>query len=208
MNKTILFLFFIYNTFLFAQNFDAGLIIGINTSQVSGDNLSGFNKVGIKLGGFVSRKFDSFTTQLELQYINKGSREMTDDDTHQEKYKFQLNYLEIPCVLKTSIYKNTLIEFGASIAYLLNWNEKINGYENPGIDVNKIDYSIYIGFDYKILNNLYLNTRLSNSISPIRPHASGQTHKWNKGQYNTGLSFVLCYYFNKKLKNSSLRTRE
>ena len=208
MNRFLLFFCFISISLVFSQNFDAGILAGINTSQVSGDNLSGFNKLGVKIGGFVSREFNTFNAQLELQYINKGSRNMTDDDTHQEQYKFQLNYIQIPCLIKTSIYKNTFVEFGASIAYLLNWTEKYYGYEDRGIDVNKLEYNIHVGVDYKINRYLHLNTRLSNSIVPIRPHASGKTHKWNKGQYNTCLSFVLCYYFNKKLKNSALRTRE
>ena len=63
---------------------------------------------------------------------------MTDDDTHQEQYKFQLNYIQIPCLIKTSIYKNTFVEFGASIAYLLNWTEKYYGYEDRGIDVKRV----------------------------------------------------------------------
>lgn len=200
MNRGLIFFFFTFTTFSFSQNFDAGLIVGINTSQVSGDNLSGFNKLGVKMGGFVNRKFNSFTAQLELQYINKGSREVTNDDTHQEQYKFQLNYIQIPCMIKTSIYKNIDVEVGASIAYLLNWTEKINGYESLGIDVNKLEYNTHIGVDYKINRTLSINTRLSNSITPIRPHASGKTYRWNKGQYNTCLSFVLCYYFNKKIK--------
>ena len=32
------------------------------------------------------------------------------------------------------------------------------------------------------------------SIFPIRKHSSGQTYQWNRGQYNTCLSFILYYY--------------
>ena len=37
-----------------AQNFDAGLIGGFCTSQVSGDNLSGYNKLGSRLVAYIN----------------------------------------------------------------------------------------------------------------------------------------------------------
>ena len=38
-----------------------------------------------------------------------------------------------------------------------------------------------------------LEGEISNSILPIRPHASGQVYKLNMGQYNTTLSLSLHY---------------
>ena len=55
MNRIII-LFLCLNGFCLGQNFQAGTIIGINTSQVSGDNLAGFNKLGARLGAFVNKK--------------------------------------------------------------------------------------------------------------------------------------------------------
>jgi len=43
-----------------SQEFNAGISAGISTSQVSGDNLAGFNKAGIILGGFVNRKINNY----------------------------------------------------------------------------------------------------------------------------------------------------
>ena len=82
----------------------------------------------------------------------------------------------------------------------MNWSEAINGWQENGISVDKLEYSFHIGLNYRINENFYLNTRLSNSIVPIRPHSSGQTYSWNKGQYNTSISFVLYYYFGEKIK--------
>ena len=50
-----------------------------------------------------------------------------------------------------------------------------------------------------LLNRQELNKMLGkvrgkgNSIIPIRPHVSGATNGWNKGQYNTVLSFAIHY---------------
>ena len=37
-----------------AQNFGGGIILGLSTSQVGGDNLGGFNKAGLLVGAFVN----------------------------------------------------------------------------------------------------------------------------------------------------------
>jgi hypothetical protein len=198
MNKIFTFLFLTISSFCFSQNFNAGTIIGINTSQVSFDNLSGFNKIGMRIGAFVNKQFGEFDGQLELLYINKGSRQGINSETYSEGYRLHLNYIEIPLSVKKDLYKNIDFEIGGSISYLLNWLEKYDGIENYGFDMNKLEYSIHIGIEYPIQNNLYLNTRLSNSILPIRSHSSDQIYKWYHGQYNTSISFVLYYYFIKK----------
>ena len=84
-------------------------------------------------------------------------------------------------------------EIGFSLGKLLNWNESYNGIDENGIDVKRIEYSILIGIEYQLTEKIYANTRISNSISPIRPHASNQTYKWNKGQYNTSIAFSIYY---------------
>ena len=198
MSKILIFFLFIISSFCFGQNFSSGIVLGINTSQVSFDNLSGFNKIGIRSGAFVNRNFNKFQGQIELLYINKGSREHINADTYSEGYKFQLNYIEIPISFKKRIYRNIDGELGLGIGYLLNWTEKYDGYDNYGIEMKKLEYSVHIGFEYEIRQNLYLNSRLSNSIIPVRSHASDNIHKWYHGQYNTSISFVLNYYFLKK----------
>lgn len=54
MRFFILILFLSLTTLTSAQNFQSGLITGISTSQVSGDVLGGFHKIGLQLGGFVN----------------------------------------------------------------------------------------------------------------------------------------------------------
>ena len=37
-----------------AQNFGGGLIVGVSTSQVAGDRLGGFNKIGLLAGAYTN----------------------------------------------------------------------------------------------------------------------------------------------------------
>ena len=103
MNKNSILFVFIISSFCFGQNFNAGTIVGINTSQVSFDNLSGFNKIGIRGGAFVNKQFHSFEGQIELLYINKGSRSMaliSNDYSYIDNYILKLNYVEIPIIIE------------------------------------------------------------------------------------------------------------
>jgi len=200
MNRILCYLLFALPIIAESQNINAGSIIGLNTSQVSGDNLSGFNKFGIRFGGFVNGDFNKFNMQIELQYVNKGSRETIKEDMYNEGYKFQVNYIEMPLLINKIIYKNTSIETGLVIGYLLNWSETYDNLDSSGIDINQTEYSFLIGFTQKIADKLYLNSRFSSSITPIRDHFSGQTIGLNKGQYNTSISFALYYYFGSIIK--------
>ena len=57
-----------------AQNFGGGLILGLSTSQVGGDNLGGFNKAGLLVGAFVNIPISELLSfQMEMTYIQKGS---------------------------------------------------------------------------------------------------------------------------------------
>ena len=109
MTKLVIILIIISNATL-SQTFDLGLIGGINTSQVSGDGLGGYNKLGLRIGGFIKKELDHFNTQIELLYINKGSRSMAlinNDYSYIDNYILKLNYVEIPIIIEKKIYKYT-----------------------------------------------------------------------------------------------------
>ena len=142
MNKILGFFLFLSGCCI-SQNFNAGPIIGINTSQVSFDNLAGFNKIGLRMGAFVNRNFNKFDGQIELQYINKGSREKINNNTYNQGYRFQLNYIEIPISIKKTIYKNMDTELGGSMS---TFSES---YGHDGKSLNSV-------FNYKTINIIYL----------------------------------------------------
>ena len=185
-----------------SQTFDLGLIGGINTSQVSGDGLGGFNKLGIRIGGLIKKEFSQFNAQIELQYINKGSSTIairnSSNHSYIDSYTLRLNYIEVPITIEKRIYKHMYLQTGVSIGQLVHMSELSNNYEVNGIKINNTEYSVNLGVHTKLKNNIFLNTRLSHSIFPIRPHSSGQTYKWNRGQYNTSISIALNYIIKRK----------
>ena len=192
----VIFIIIIFNTsFLYSQNFEAGLVAGLDFSQVGGDDLSGFNKFGFILGGSSSIKIKNTTYEFQLLYVDKGSRDTTSntgDDGY--KHKIKLRYLEVPILCKWEVYNNIFVGAGSSIGFLLKGTEEdVNGVIPSAIDFNKFDISALFEIGYSHSNKIYFFSRFENSIIPIRPHASNATFKLNRGQYNTLLMLGLKY---------------
>ena len=86
-----------------AQEFNAGILAGLSTSQVSGDNLGGFNKAGLILGGFVNRDINSLLSlQIEMMFVQKGSSNPKPENFLGE---IHLDYIEIPIILPASSFQ-------------------------------------------------------------------------------------------------------
>ena len=197
MNKLLFSLFFLTSIISLSQNFNGGWFAGISTTQVSGDELSGFNKIGPCIGLYINHNIKWYQIQLELRYITKGSKKVIDNTNQNDitfNYNLHLDYVGIPILLSTYIRENTKIELGTEINFLIRQKEEIDFYEDNSRKVSRLETCMLIGLTYEINDEFSLNTRLSNSITPIRPHSSGETYYFNKGQYNTALSFSLYYY--------------
>ena len=188
-----------------AQNFGGGVILGLGTTQVGGDNLAGFNKAGLLVGAFANTSISELLSfQMEITYIQKGSNNPTMNDADHPNYlkeDISSSYIEIPLLLQYHQSNKLKIEGGALSAYL------IDGYYNdltgklPIYTVNpfiKYDFGVLLGIDYTFSNKLSLNTRLSNSILPIGAEDYDGINSYNssrKGKYNSVLSFALHYNF-------------
>lgn len=187
----------------YGQNFKGGLILGLSTSQVSGDNLSGFNKAGIILGGFTNKKINKqLSIQFEINYIQKGSRNPDMKSTIIENTNslphISLHYIEVPLLIKYQ--QNSSLEYETGI----QWAQLINGYysnlygkiENSTNPFINNDFGVLLGLNYKLKESVILNTRLSSSILPIGiEDYNVETYNANKkGKYNSTLCFTIYYY--------------
>ena len=195
MKKVLIISFVIMSLNLFSQNFTGGLIGGISTSQVSGDNLGGYHKAGLFLGVFTQLSISPISNlKMEMNFIQKGSNNpkmlkngISDIST---------SYLEVP--ISTHYYQNeiTSFEIGGQIAFLLTSTDNdIYGSVSSELinPFNKVDIGAFIGMNYHLSDKIILNSRMSNSIIPIRPHLSNITYYLNRGQYNSLLSFTIHY---------------
>lgn len=191
----IIFCFFLFSNLTSAQNFKGGIIGGISTSQVSGDNLGGYHKAGLCIGVFTQLPISSISNlKMEMEYIQKGSRNQKMNQNGIPD--ISTSYLEIPISLNYHQNEQLTIEGGIQTALLLTSKDNdIYGSVNSDINdpFNKTDISAFIGMYYHLTKSLSLNTRLGNSIFPIRGYDGEKIFIFYRGQYNTVLSFTLHY---------------
>ncbi|MBT4738281.1 MAG: PorT family protein [Flavobacteriales bacterium] len=197
MKKQLLLCLFLtfLSLFSFSQNFKGGVIAGIATSQVSGDALGGLHKAGLYLGVFTQLPISPISNiKMEMNYIQKGSNNPKISENLVPD--ISTSYIEVP--ISVNYYQNEIMcfEIGLQTAFLLNFSD--NDLYGPipndqSIPFNKVDLGAFIGMNYHLTDNILLNSRISNSILPIRPHASGAIYQLNRGQYNSVLSFTIHY---------------
>ena len=190
-----------------SQNFGGGIILGVNTSQVGGDDLSGFHKAGPIVGIFSKKTINSqINLQFEMYYINKGSNNQDMNNDLHTNYlvpDITLKYIETPLILQYYLKNSLLLEGGITAAYLMDgyYNDlygKINNQSN--FPFKKYDVGLLIGVNYNYSEKISFNTRLSNSIFPIGKEDNSifnENNNYNsitKGKYNSVLSISVYYH--------------
>lgn len=96
---TLTFCVFIFSKNTYAQTFEAGLIGGVNLSQLHGDGLAGFNQIGLNVGGRVAvQTSERWKWNIDLLFSQKGSNKSADDpNSFFDSYR--LNYAEVPIMV-------------------------------------------------------------------------------------------------------------
>ena len=185
-----------------SQSFGGGTIFGISTSQVGGDDISGFNKVGLLLGVFAKRKLSDLTAfQMEITYIQKGSNNPKMNEIDHPNYlkaDISMSYIEIPFLIQYKQSDKINIEGGILLAWLINgyYNDLSGKIPSENLPFTENDIGLFVGIDYKYSKKISLNSRISNSIIPIGSEDYNTVNVFNstlKGKYNSVISFALHY---------------
>jgi hypothetical protein len=186
-----------------AQRFDGGAMVGLTATQIDGDNLGGYNKPGIRAGGWVNTPIsENLILQLELEFIQKGSKVSQSELKGGQYYHARLNYIQAPVLVKTSLMPRLNAEAGLAGAYLFNSLEDTDGYgfvepQYPeSVPFDQFELSGLIGLNYDLIERFILNVRFNYSLLPVRPHPGGQYHWLDRGQFNNAMLFSLYYHIN------------
>lgn len=195
--RTKFFLFILFFTFakLHAQDFKGGMRIGIDGSQVNGDKLTGFNKLGIIAGAFVNRKLsEKISAQMEMVFIQKGSRRPTDDNN--TFYRMRVHYIEVPLLFQYYTSKKFAIYAGPSFGTLVfsEEDDQFGVFKNRP-PFRKFEFAGNGGLLYCLSDTWTFDGRYSHSISTIRPYTGGPTTFFDQGQYNVLIEFSLVCRF-------------
>jgi hypothetical protein len=165
---------------LFGQGFGGGIYGGISTSQVSGDGIGGFHKVGGWAGAFTDYRFTPRSAlQFEISFIQKGSRQTPTVKNNGILYVHNQNILEIPVLYRWYGIKNMSIEIGMQAGIIMSTVERGNVIpetrNNPAF--RKAEWSGAAGLSYYFWKSkIEVNMRYSNSIIPLKTQQFWMNH--------------------------------
>ena len=194
------------STFSFSQlaNFKGGIEGGIMGTQVDGDTLSGYDKAGIRIGGFIEREInEKISMQFSMLYVQKGSKGDRNADELSSYYEINLHYIDMPL---TAIYNHksgVFGEAGVALGYLFTAKEAGNNEfgqyikdENP--EFKRFEFSYHLGIGYRLFPYTSVHAQFSYSLFKIRGKYQSQVFGIRAGQYNNTLMVALQIYLGKR----------
>jgi len=182
----------------FSQRFEGGVIVGLNASQVDGDNYKGYHKPGVALGGYVQTELSrTIYAGMELKLMQKGSRNIDSLATDgQIKYIMRLNYVDLPVYLGIRTSEKISLLVGLSPGYMISGTEYNDYGKLPEQDqkpFSEFDLQGLLGFRVQITRRLFIDLRGAYSVLPIREQKGDPLWYWKSNQFNNLLSTTVLY---------------
>ena len=188
---------------LSAQNFRGGLRAGISMTQISGDDLSGFHKLGAYAGGFVNWRFvqnDRWAIQPEINFVMKGSSTYLKPDKNGNvgaKYVLTMYYVEVPVLAKFRVVKGFEVEFGPTFGVLAAATEKdANGRMVGRMPFRWFELCAMGGVSYLFKEHYGVSLRYVQTLVPVRVCDERHSpYRINKKQFSSEIALSLFYQF-------------
>lgn len=211
-NILIVLLFFFTINFISvrAQNFNAGIKGGFSASQINGDQVAGYNKLGIGIGGYISYPINiNHEFRMEMYYIGKGSSKREYPEFYDfTSFKIHLDYIEVPLLVR-GLFKDLFYwEAGISVATLIGDGKEIyndlnlsNNYLLSGGVFKKFDFGFDFGVIYPLNEKINIGVRSINTfpLTPIRTFGDFKIfdvfNPAKNKQYNVVMLFNVEYKF-------------
>lgn len=186
-----------------AQNFRGGVRAGMTMTQMSGDDLSGFHKLGAYAGGFVNWRFiqnDRWAIQPEINFVMKGSSTYLKADKNGNigaKYVLTMYYVEVPVLAKCRIVKGLEAELGPTFGVLIGATEKdANGKMVGRMPFRWFELCAMGGVSYLFKEHVGINFRYVQTLVPVRVcDERHSNYRCNKKQFSSELAFSVFYQF-------------
>lgn len=189
-----------------AQKIKAFVALGGNLSQIDGDEVYGFKKLGFtgSVGTMIPlTESQKWAISVEAKFSQYGA--------YQKDYPYSYNatlpYIEIP-LMAHFVDNQGGWTFGLGAVYgrLMNYTEKA-AWDNTGVTTvitdfqkkpyEKNDFSFVADIRFKIWKNLKFNFRYQHSLVPTKKDWMfiNNAQTWTRDTYNSSLSARLIWVF-------------
>tara|TARA_B100000427_G_scaffold237498_1_gene200365 strand:+ start:42 stop:686 length:645 start_codon:yes stop_codon:yes gene_type:complete len=181
-----------------ALQFKGGVIGGITMSQIHGDGVGGFNKLGVNAGFTIQVLNSKYRgVNLGVIYNQKGSRKPPNPNIEGDNtWAYKFTYFDLPVVYTMEI-EGVHVEFGVQPSVLISAKENMYnvGYDPTGIPVKDFDLSVVLGAQLQIDHKMRLFTRLTQSAIAIAPKPEDPLNRWNNAMRNMTLEIGVIALF-------------
>ena len=191
------------------SRFYGGVRAGFTATQISGDDLAGFHKLGASAGLFVNHAVipsGKLKLQLELNFVMKGSHSYTPKNVVADNfYSLTLGYVEMPLLLIWTAGKWHLwgqqfqfdLEIGPCFGVNVFQRERdANGIMQGRQPFRWYEFSALGGITLNVAEHHSVNVRYSNSIVPVRvPTPVLEKGRKIYKQFNSVLDISYSYQF-------------
>lgn len=187
-----------------AQRFSAAAVGGINASQIDGDQLAGFDKVGLTGGIKAVVNFESvIDLNVEFLFTQRGSKPDLFNPEYDPDITVTLNYAELPVYLtigdwwqEEGEYHKVSAHAGVSYGRLISartfdyFHANEESFDKLVPYFNNSDLSWLVGVSYMMSNKWGLTGRYTRGITPLL----------SPKKHNLAIERLLSYYLTFRLE--------
>lgn len=201
-----------------AQRIRGALIVGVNATQVDGDEVFGYHKFGLNAGAAAIVPITgNWSVSLENIYSEKGAHQRPRFiDSLDGSYDLKINYLDVPVLVQYTDKEIVTFGLGASWGGMVKIWEQRNNIEMTSTTLTsgiykRSDINLLLDVRFRLIQKLHFNVRYAYSIRPIatREVPDSKTGYPNiRNQYNGMFTFRLYYIFNERLGEKSKKSKK
>ena len=168
---------------------------GLSTTQVHGDQISGFNKFGYTAGASVDiRRKASSGVQFGMFLTQKGSRRVPDPKNGDyTTWSYRFTYIDLP-IIKTWDAQDWWIGAGIQPSILVRGEEDFygNGFtELSYLELLPVDLGAVAAAGWKFNSLISTEVRLSQSLMPISERPDQPVQRWNNFMMNMAIQWMI-----------------
>lgn len=158
-----------------AQRFSAAALLGINASQLDGDDQAGYNRLGLSAGLAAHIALTkSIDLGVEMLFNKNGSQDALGFNAGTARSSISLTYVDVPLLIS---FKDWYIdkekfhrvkgELGMSISRLVDVTTRNSFFDDYTDDFNNSYYGLIVGGGYKFNKHWGINIRYTKGLKKI-----------------------------------------